>query len=110
MWPVILVAILVVGFLIVLRGAPELAKLRVVRGNLRLLRGRMPGRLLDDFRDVLSDPALDGAELRIVSENGRPRLVARGLDDAREQRLRNVLGPYTIAQLRAGQRRPRRER
>ena len=106
MWPVVLVAIVVVVLVLLLRGAPQLARLEVRRGRLLLTRGRLPGRLLGDFEDVLTDPAIESADLRIVVEDGRPRLLARGLDEARRQRLRNVLGPYTVAQIRAGQRTP----
>lgn len=104
MWPFVLVTLVVVVLVVLLRGAPELARLEVRRGKLLLTRGRLPARLLGDFADILADPAIESAGLRIVVEDGRPRLLARGLDEASQQRLRNVLGSYTVAQIRAGQR------
>ena len=109
MWPVLAVSIVVLVVLLLLRGSPELAKLEVRRGSVLLKRGRLPGRLLDDFEDVLKDQ-IDPAEVRIVVESARPRLLARGLGGAREQQLRNVLGPYTVSQIRAGQRTRARRR
>ena len=43
-----------------------LAKLEVRGGQVRFVGGRLPGRLLDDFRDVLSDSAIEPAPVRIV--------------------------------------------
>jgi hypothetical protein len=108
MWPLVVVAIVVVVLLLLLRGSPELAKLEVQRGSVRLVRGRLPVRLFHDFEDILESPVIEKAEVRIVVENGQPRVLASGLDEARQQQLRNVLGTYTVAQLRAGQRRAAR--
>jgi hypothetical protein len=102
MWPFLVVTVVLVALLFLLRGPPELAKLEVRRGRVRLRRGRLPKRLLDDFEDVLADQAIERAEVRIVVDNGQPRLLARGLDDARRQQLRNVLGPFSVSRLRAG--------
>jgi hypothetical protein len=110
MWPLLALTVVVVVALILLRGSPELAKLEVLRGSVRLTRGRLPGRLLDDFEDILKDHAVGNAELRIVVEDARPRLLARGLGAAHEQQLRNVLGPYSVSQIRAGQRTAARAR
>jgi hypothetical protein len=108
MWPLVVVAVAVVLLLVLLRGSPELAKLEVQRGSVRLVRGRLPVRLFHDFEDILAKPAIEQAEVRLVVENGQPRVLASGLDEARQQQLRNVLGSYTVAQLRAGQRRAAR--
>ena len=110
MWPILALTIVVMVVLVLLRRPPELAKLEVRRGSVRLKRGRLPGRLLDDFEDVLGDQAIADAEVRIIVEDARPRLLARGLGDAYLQRLRNVLGSYTVAQIRAGGRTSARSR
>jgi hypothetical protein len=104
MWPLLVLTVLVVAAVLLLRGPPELAKLEVRGGNVRLTRGRLPGRLVDDFDDILKNHALESGVLRIVVEDARPRLLARGLGPVPQQQLRNVLGPYSVAQLRAGQR------
>jgi hypothetical protein len=80
----------------------ELAKLRVRDGEAVLVRGRLPHPLLGDVRDVLASAHVTRAEIRIVVEDGRPRVLARHLDEASAQQLRNVVGAYTVAQLRAG--------
>jgi hypothetical protein len=104
MWSALLAVVVVLLVLWVLRGPPLLARFEVIEGKPRLVKGRMPHRLHHDFEDVLSDHAIERADVRIVVEGGRPRLSARGLDDGREQQLRNVLGPWKVAQIRAGRR------
>src|SRR5882672_9623442 len=82
--------------------ANELFFLRVRDGNVRVARGRLPQRLLDDLSEVLGRPAVSRAELRAVSEGGRPRLYAEGeLSPEQKQRLRNVIGTWTLRQLRS---------
>ncbi|MBN1605211.1 MAG: DUF3634 family protein [Polyangiaceae bacterium] len=85
----------------------ELARLRVRDGNAELVRGRLPPQLLGDVGDVLRAAHATRAEIQLVIEDGRPRVVAHGLDEASAQRLRNVVGTYTVSQIRAG-RSPRR--
>jgi hypothetical protein len=95
----------VLVLVVVLRGAPELARLSLHNGKLSLRRGRMPPRLFDDFRDVLATRPIARADIRVVLDGGRPRVVATGLSEDELQQLRNVTGSYTTAQFRAG--RPR---
>ena len=85
----------------------ELAKLCVRDGRAELVRGRLPPQLLADVRDVLANAHATRAEIRLVIEDGRPRVLARGLDEASAQQLRNVVGTYTVAQVRAGRSRRR---
>jgi hypothetical protein len=80
----------------------ELARLRVQDGKAELIRGRLPPRLFGDLRDVLGAARATRAQIRIVVEEGRPRVLAEGLDEASAQQLRNVVGAYTVAQIRAG--------
>jgi hypothetical protein len=97
------VALFVIGVILwALRGSPELARLAVRDGKLSLLRGRVPPRLLDDFGDVLSRRTILRADIRVVLDGGRPRVVATGVTDDELQQLRNIVGPYTSAQFRAG--------
>jgi hypothetical protein len=78
---------------------------RVRDGAVRIVRGRVPARLLDDLTDVVRKPAVERADLRAVNEGGRPRLYAEGeLSPEHKQRLRNVIGTWTVQQIRAAPR------
>ena len=81
----------------------ELFCLELRDGRLTLKRGRIPPRLLDDFRDVLTGSRARRAVIRAVTWDRLPRLEVRGeLTEDELQRLRNVLGTYPLAKLRAG--------
>ena len=81
--------------------ANELFYLRLRGGRLRIARGRIPQRLFDDISDVLRDPVVDAGTLRGVSEGGRVRLYADAtLTDAQRQQLRNLVGMWTVSQVR----------
>ena len=83
--------------------ANELFFLRVHGGRISVRRGRIPQRLLDDMADVL--PNVERATLRGVVEGGRPRLYAEGeLGAEQKQRLRNLIGTWSTAQIRAAPR------
>ena len=103
----LLVALLLVPIAIGLRRANELFVLRVDSGQVRHVRGKVPKRVLDELADVLRRARLEGAELRIVREEGRPALRTNpALPEAVLQQLRNVLGRYRLPELRAGARPP----
>jgi len=101
-WAPIVVLVLVALALFLLRGSPELARLRVRDGKLDFVGGRLPPRLLDDFEDVLSQRSIARADVRVVLDGGSPRVVATGLSDDELQQLRNVAGSYSTAQFRSG--------
>jgi hypothetical protein len=86
--------------------ANELACVRFDGRNVRLRRGRLPQRLLDDITDVLhSEPVSRGA-IRVVVEDKRPRVyVEGGLSPEQAQRLRNTVSMWPVAKLRAAPRR-----
>lgn len=88
--------------------AAELFAARIRAGRVEFFRGRAPLALMGDFRDVLRGAG--DANLRVVLDRGRPALRVRGdLTAEQAQRLRNVLGRFTTAQLRTAPRcRPRR--
>ena len=86
--------------------ANELFFVRITNGRMAVRRGRIPQRLLDDMGDVLQ--SVERATLRGVVEGGRPRLYADGeLGPDQKQRLRNVIGTWSTAQIRAAPRRRR---
>ena len=103
------VLLLVVGALLLraLGRHAELAQVRRVGGRVEFIRGRLPPQLLADLEDVLTLPPEEEGEVRIVLDQGKPRVVASGLSEGRVQQLRNVVGRYEVAQIRAG-RPPRR--
>lgn len=88
------------------RRANELFVLSVHEGALTIARGRLPPALLADFADIAARERLDNVQIRAVSESGVPRLIFRGPTHAgAEQAARNVLGRFSVSQIRAGRRR-----
>jgi hypothetical protein len=99
--------LLVLSFPLVLAitRANELFYLRVRVGKIRVTRGRIPRKLLQDIEDVVA--SVPYANLRGVSEGGRPRLYADGdLGPDHKQRLRNLVGTWTTPQIRTAPRYP----
>ena len=97
----ILVAALVliaVAFLLSRHGN-ELFCVEVRSGKVRRVRGRAPAALMDDFEVILK--AVPEGTVRVVVEDRKPAVRARGRIGPDEmQRLRNVVGRYTTAQMR----------
>lgn len=93
---------------IALRRSTELFVLRVRDGETQHVRGRLPPMLLQELREILATPPVSTATVRVVRENGRPRVLVTGpLGEAQVQRLRNVVGRFPLAQILGG-RPPRR--
>jgi hypothetical protein len=89
--------------IIAIRRGTELFLVKVRGGAAVFSRGRMPQGLLDEIVDIVQTPAVERAELRAVRRGGQPELVARGdLSAAQLQRLRNVLGRYSVQRIAAG--------
>jgi len=83
--------------------ANELFFLRIHGGKISVRRGRIPQRLLDDITDVVR--GVDRAALRGVVEEGKPRLYADGeIAPEQKQRLRNLIGTWSTAQIRTAPR------
>jgi hypothetical protein len=89
--------------IISIRRSTELFLVKVRDGDAIFSRGRMPQSLLDDIADVVGSPRIERAELRAVRRGGQPELVTRGdLSSDQLQRLRNVLGRYSVQRIAAG--------
>jgi hypothetical protein len=59
--------------------------------------------LLDDINDIVAKPPVDRAVLKVVREDGKPYLSVRGsVSEGQRQQLRNVVGRYEVAAIRAG--------
>jgi hypothetical protein len=66
-----------------------------------VVRGRIPGGLVSDIRDVVAKPVVKSATIRGVKHEQGARLAMSGIDEGREQRLRNIFHLYPISKLRA---------
>lgn len=78
-----------------------LVRVRVERGALRELRGRLPGAARDDLADALRGTAARGTI--IVLDVGRDTGVVElhgDFDPAAAQRVRNVLGNVRVSRMR----------
>lgn len=92
----------IASLLWMMRNATLLFSAEVERGRIVSLRGRAPKGLVRDMTDVLRHRPVDRATLRVVVEGGLPKLQAKGdLNDGERQRLRNVLGTWPLAKIRA---------
>src|SRR5687767_12537323 len=82
--------------------ANELFCLRARGSRLRIVRGRIPQRLLDDIGDILRRPPVDDAVIRVVVEDRAPRVYVEGeLSDAQRQQLRNTVSLWPVAKIRS---------
>lgn len=81
----------------------ELFVFRVQLGDVELVRGRVPPALLQDLEDIFRATSAS-AWVRVVAERGRARVIVAELDEGLAQRVRNVVGRFPIAQIRAGRR------
>lgn len=85
----------------------ELFRIAVRDGQLRLERGRLPPALFDEVSEILRRERVQHAVVRVVLETGRPRLFLDAEASAVAQPLRNVLGRFSLAELRSGRMRAR---
>jgi hypothetical protein len=83
----------------------ELFRLSAEHGELSLEHGRLPPTLFSELADVARRERLHQVVIRAVVEGGRARLIVEGAGKDAEQPLRNVLGRFTLQQIRAGRRR-----
>jgi hypothetical protein len=91
-----------VALAIGLARANELFYVRFEGRAVKLVRGRVPQRLLDDIADVIrAEPAGRGA-VRAVVEDRRPRVHVSGdVSPAQAQRIRNAVGMWPLAKIRS---------
>lgn len=101
-------ALALLPLFVAIRRSTELFVVKVRDGEAHFFRGRIPQSLLDDIGDVVRAPRVSKAELRVVRRSGKPELEARGeLHADQLQRIRNVLGRYSVQRIAAGGRRRR---
>ena len=101
--------LLSIPLVITLLRANELFVVRRRAGRMRVVRGRIPQRLLDDIDDVLRTARVDDAELKAVIEDGRARFYAQDQQLSREvrQRLRNTISLWPVPKIRNAPKRRR---
>lgn len=105
-WPALFLLAAGLAMMLGLRRANELCVVDLRHGKARLVRGRIPPRLLSDLGDIARTSGSASARVRVVVASARPEVLVRGaLDAASAQRVRNVVGLYGLAQMRAGRRR-----
>lgn len=97
----LLVLVLAIPLVVALMRANELFFIRVRNGKVRVVRGRIPQKLLNDFAEIVRDPPMEEGALRGVSEDRRVRIYPEGeLTDGQKQRIRNVVAGWPVAKIR----------
>jgi len=87
---------------ILVRNANLLFEAEIRSGRLIGFRGRLPKGLARDLEDVARIRPIPSARLRVIVSDRRPFLQASGdLDDNELQRMRNVVGTWDLAKIRA---------
>jgi hypothetical protein len=99
--PLLLLAVVAVGFLLWMHRQSELFSLSWRKGELRLVRGRIPPMLRADLAQALTQMKIERADLTARKEERGARLSVSGMDDFAAQRLRNIFQLYSVSQLRA---------
>ena len=79
----------------------EIFFVSVRRGRCLVVRGRIPGALLEGLSDVAQRSRIERGTIKAVRGDGHARLVMRGIDEGTSQRLRNVFGTHPVQKLRA---------
>ncbi len=96
------VALTVVAALVVLTWLArreDLFCLSVRDGRVLVVRGRAPRGFVSDVRDIVARTGARRGEIRALRAGRGARLVISGLDEATEQRVRNVFGIMPAVQL-----------
>jgi hypothetical protein len=82
------------------RAAITIALMEIREGELRLTRGALSPRVIDDLRDVVSRPRVERATIRILRAKAHGRVEVRGeVSEQQLQRMRNIVGNVSLAQL-----------
>ena len=95
--------VLIIPLAISIRRSNELFRARVRDGDVELIRGRIPQAMFDDLNDVFAGRAENG-ERTVTVERGLPHTRVDGFNEATSQRVRNVVGRFRVAEIRAGRR------
>jgi hypothetical protein len=106
---ILALSLLLLPLALSIRRSTELFRVKVRDGKATFVRGRIPASLLSDISDVVRSPPVARAEIWAVRRSGKPRLQTKGeLSPEQTQRLRNIIGTYSLQRIQAGARRARR--
>ena len=78
----------------------ELFYVSVRSGRSLLVSGRVPPGFFGELKRMLANPPVVRGSVKAVKTESGGRLIFSGIDEARAQRLRNMFGLTTAAQLR----------
>lgn len=82
------------------RAAITVCVAEIDKGKLRVVRGALAPRVLDDLRDIVRKPKVAWAVLRITRAKDMARLEVKGdISKDQLQQLRNVVGTTPLAKL-----------
>ncbi len=102
-WFSLLALLVVFGWIVHLAlESRVLFRVRAENGKLARAKGRAPGTLLHDLEDVFRRAKASG-NVTVRIRAGRAEVVMSGLNANVEQQVRNVVGRFPLARLRAGQ-------
>lgn len=80
----------------------ELFAVSVRDGKVLVVRGRVPAGMLHEFAEAVARPKVRRGMIRGLSTESGGRLVfSGGIDEGRQQRMRNVFALYPASQLRS---------
>jgi hypothetical protein len=81
----------------------QLFVVKIREGRVAFTRGRIPAELLADIADIIARAGVIRADIQGVSRDGAPRLIFKGeMNPGVQQQLRNVVGTFTVSQIRHG--------
>jgi hypothetical protein len=82
--------------------ANELFCLSVRGGRVLVVRGRVPGGLLIEIREIAAGTRIQRSTIRAIKSEGGARLAFSGdISDGAQQRIRNTFALYPASRLRA---------
>lgn len=92
------------GVIAAVDASRRLLDIRVERGRVVRLEGRAPGDLVHDVEDVVKSSRVSGRIVVQLEGNRAAVRVSGEIDEGTAQRLRNVVGRFSTARLRAARR------
>lgn len=97
-----LVFALIVAALIIwiMMRAGELFYVSVRDGKVLVVRGRVPVSMLQEFRECVSKPVVKRGSIKAFKTESGGQLSCSGIDEGREQRMRNTFMLYPASKLR----------
>ncbi len=97
-----LVFVAVVALLIVwiMMRAGELFYISVRDGKVLVVRGRVPVSMLQEFRECVGKPIVKRGSIKAFKTEYGGQLSCSGIDEGREQRMRNTFMLYPAAKMR----------